>query len=107
MPGRKRLRQEISSYNADLIGRQADLLIIRLRDAQVGLSQFCPHGEAIMKLHTGLRVAVNILNNLPPDYHLPNSHMSPQQLAWHEEIERKARASRQEEVDHSGPESSD
>ena len=74
MSGRKRLKQEISS-----------------------LSSFCPHGEAIAKLRPDLRVAVNILNNLPADYHRPNTHMSPEQLAWHTDVERKARASRREE----------
>ena len=38
MPGRKRLRQEINGYHAGLIERQADLLEIRLGDAQIGLS---------------------------------------------------------------------
>ena len=91
MPGRKRLRQEVSSFHAGQIERQADLLTIRLRDAQIGLSQFCPHGEAIMKLHTDLRTAVNILNNLPADYPRPNCHMSLEQGAWHDEIEQVRR----------------
>ena len=99
MPGRKRLKQEINEFHAGLIERQADLLEIRLGDAQIGLSQYCPHGEAILKLRKDLRTAINILNNLPADYHRPNCHMSPGQAAWHAEIERKARASRQEEVD--------
>ena len=102
MPGRQRLRQEINEYHAGLIERQADLLEIRLGDAQIGLSQYCPHGEAIGKLRKDLRTAVNILNNLPADYHRPNCHMSPQQVAWHAEVERKARASRQEEHDDDG-----
>ena len=99
MPGRKRLKQEINAFHAGQIERQADLLDIRLGDAQISLSHHCPHGQAIMKLRTDLRTAINILNNLPPDYHRPNCHMSPQQFAWHNEVERKARASRQEEVD--------
>ena len=99
MPGRKRLKQEISSFHAENIQRQADLLTIRLGDAQIGLSSFCPHGEAIAKLRTDLRVAVNILNNLPADYRRPNTHMSPEQLAWHTDVERKARASLRDEAD--------
>ena len=97
MPGRKRLKQEVSSFHAGLIERQADLLEIRIGDAQIGLSPFCPHGEALMRLRTDLREAINALNNLPIDYRRPNCHMSPEQLAWHNEVERKAKASRSEE----------
>ena len=70
-----------------------DLLEIAIRDASIGMSQFCPHGEALAKLRTDLRTAVNIINNLPADYFRPNCHMSPEQSAWHDEVERNARAS--------------
>ena len=66
------------------------------------MSPFCPHGEALAKLRKDLRTAVNVLNNLPADYHRPNCHMSPEQAAWHNQFERKAKASRQEEADEPG-----
>ena len=99
MPGRKRLKQEVSSYHAERIERQAALLQIAIRDASIGMSPFCPHGEALGQLLKDLRTAVNIVNNLPADYHRPNMHMSPGQLAWHNDVERKAKASRKEEID--------
>jgi hypothetical protein len=71
--------------------------MIHLRDGQIGLIQFCPHGEAIMKLHTDLRTTINILSNLPADYHRPNCHMAPEEAAWHNKVEREARASRRED----------
>ena len=102
MPGRKSLKQEVSGYHAEKIERQADLLQIAITDASLGMSPFCPHGEALAKLRKDLRTAVNVLNNLPADYHRPNCHMSPEQAAWHHEFERKARASRQDAPDDDG-----
>jgi hypothetical protein len=43
-----------------------------------------------------LHVAVNLLKNRPADYFRHNGHMSPQQVAWHNEFERKCRESGRE-----------
>lgn len=64
-----------------------------MSQASIGMSQYTPHGEAMMKLRTDLRVAVNILGNRPPDYFRHNGHMSPQEGAWYAELEHKALAS--------------
>lgn len=99
MPGRRRLKVEVSSYYAEKIERQAGVLEREIIDAMTGLHPFRPHGEALRKLIRDVRTGVNIINNLPPDYHCPNKHMSPDEAKWHGELVSKAKASRSEHVE--------
>ena len=107
MPGRRKLRKEIYGTDFDKIERLAHQLHNALSHASIGMSHYTPHGQAMMKLHTDLRIAVNALGNRPPDYHRHNGHMSPEEVAWHREIEAKARASLKEELDNADDEQSE
>jgi len=100
MPRRKR-HEKISEYHLQRIERQVSLLEIAISEASLGMTLFCPHGEALAQLSKDLRTAVNLLNNRPADYLRHNGSMSPEQVAWHDEFERKARAMGREEEDDS------
>ena len=92
MPRRKR-HDTIWEYDLQKIERQVSVLDRVAGDTFLRLSAFCPHGEALMQLRRNLHTAVNLLNNRPADYSRHNGHMSPEQVAWHNEFERKCRES--------------
>ncbi|WP_367784811.1 hypothetical protein [Mesorhizobium marinum] len=93
MPGRRKLRTEIYRTDFDKIEHLADQLVRALGHAGIGMNHYTPHGEAMMRLRTDLREAVNVLGNRPPDYFRHNGHMSPGEVQWHSEVERRGRES--------------
>ena len=92
MPRRKRY-DTIREYDLQKIERQVSALEKVIRDTDLRLTHSGPHGQALTKLRKDLHTAVNLLNNRPADYLRHNGHMSAQQVAWHDEFERKCRES--------------
>jgi hypothetical protein len=70
---RYRRHEEISEYHLSRVERQAFLLKVELQAAQLALKPFCPHYDAIDRLHTDLRKALNLLNGRPADYERPHA----------------------------------
>jgi hypothetical protein len=103
MPRRKHY-DTIREYDLQKIESQVSALERVIRDTDLRLTHSGPHGQALMQLRKDLNTAVNLLNNRPADYFRHNGHMSPQQVAWHDEFERKCRESgHSEPSDRSSP----
>ncbi|MER8407796.1 hypothetical protein NKH16_24425 [Mesorhizobium sp. M1307] len=74
MPHRRR-HEQISEYHIAKIERQAWLLTVELRDAQLSLKPFHEHWDVIDRLHGDIKRAINLLNGRPADYEEP--HFAP------------------------------
>ena len=74
MPRKKR-SPEISGLDLQQIERQAILLGIALRGAEINLKPFCPHYDAVGSFHDQIRVHLNLLNNRPAEFVQP--HVAP------------------------------
>ncbi|MGE0282723.1 MAG: hypothetical protein AB7P20_19220 [Rhizobiaceae bacterium] len=71
MPHRRRY-DTINEYHLHRIERQALLLRIALADADLRLTPFRPHSDAIAVLRGDLAKAINLLNDRPADYEEPH-----------------------------------
>lgn len=74
MPRQKR-RDKINDYHRARIERQAGLLQIALTEAQITLTPFRDHYDAIHRLQNFLTDTINLLNDRPRDYRPP--HQAP------------------------------
>ena len=74
MPRRRR-RDTITPYHLEKIERQANLLELAIREAQLDLAPFQPHYDALNALNDHIRRALNVLKGRPPDHVEP--HRAP------------------------------
>jgi hypothetical protein len=66
-------RDDISEYHLSRIDRQMALLRIALDDAQLSLTPFKPHYDAITGFKDRMREATNLLMDRPIDYQRPHA----------------------------------
>ena len=71
MPRRKR-HDKISQHDLAQIDHQIGLLWIAMRNAQIGLTPFRAHYDALSELSDHLHAALNLLNDRPADYREPH-----------------------------------
>lgn len=74
---RRKRHDKINALALQEIARHASLLRIALVNAQMGLTPFRPHYDALSRLGDDLQTAINLLNDRPADYREPHrGHMA-------------------------------